>query len=159
MALWSTRAKRLVLLRGTAKLEALRAHWRPVFKRRPTGPAARNRNAERPTSPWSQLDGHGVTLEVIKGVMRMACGSAPGPDGLRYRAWRAAGTFAAKTVHELLGDFMTGMPIPPDLAEAMMVFLPKREIAGECAAVGRKASVIRPLALMNTDAKIMQGGV
>lgn len=105
------------------------------------------------------MESAGPKLEVVERVLARATDSAPGPDGLRYRAWRAAGAEASGALHALLWAFMAGEPVPEDFAEALMIFLPKGEVEEDCVAVGRKASVTRPLGLMNSDAKVVQAAV
>lgn len=77
--------------------------------------------ATRPTEAWPKLQSAGPTLSIVEGVLARAKDSAPGPDGLRYCAWRAAGSETASVLHGLLWEFLAGEPVPEDFAGALVV--------------------------------------
>lgn len=141
LALWARRPKRLVLGHvdrdGTdgemaggrrepqseaGRFDSLRAHWR-VVERRATEESVRRLRAARPTQAWPRLESAGPTLNVVKSVLERAKGSAPGPDGLRYRAWRSAGDDVAASLHSLLLMFIAGEAVPEDFGVALMICL------------------------------------
>lgn len=170
-ALWAPRGKRIVLV-GVAeagegagevvvhrseeeRLAALRRHWRPTFERAPTAEAAKKdwwaKHARRPV-----LDGLGPVLADFEGAVQRVRSSARGPDGLRYDAWRVAGSCALRSLCALLWHFLAGAEVPVDLAVALLVFLPKGELAGDEVQVVRESAATRPLGLMNIDSKLVQ---
>ena len=72
-------------------LAALRAHWAPVFKEKDTKPASQRELLKfcpkvDPTLPMPIPD-----LPTVERCLKKAKPSAPGPDGLPYAAWLAAG--------------------------------------------------------------------
>eukprot|EP00959_Pyramimonas_sp_CCMP1952_P117226 2450335-Pyramimonas_sp.AAC.1 len=63
-------------------------------------------------------------IEELQAAAKHASDSAPGPDGLPYRAWvRSEGSI--EILHTLLHSTAHGGPIPHDLNYALMAMLPK----------------------------------
>jgi endonuclease/exonuclease/phosphatase family metal-dependent hydrolase len=77
--------------------------------------------------------------------------SAPGPDGICYSAWKAAGQVGIEILHNILLDLWNGGLPPPSFRHSLMVFLPK----SDSQAVGPHE--LRPLALCDSDYKIIMG--
>jgi hypothetical protein len=77
--------------------------------------------------------------------------SAPGPDGICYSAWKAAGPVGIDILHGILTDLWQGGSPPPSFRRSLMVFLPK----SDSQAVGPHE--LRPLALCDSDYKIIMG--
>jgi hypothetical protein len=77
--------------------------------------------------------------------------SAPGPDGICYSAWRAAGPVGIDILHTILTELWNGDSPPPSFRHSLMVFLPK----SDSQAVGPHE--LRPLALCDSDYKIIMG--
>eukprot|EP00959_Pyramimonas_sp_CCMP1952_P262623 5491520-Pyramimonas_sp.AAC.1 len=63
-------------------------------------------------------------VDALQTAARLAGDSAPGPDGLPYRAWANSGG-SIDVLHDLVISMATGGPIPYDLNYAMMAMLPK----------------------------------
>lgn len=173
LALWAPRARLLVLARveeegdageagedrkaqqeGIARVEALHQHWAPVFERGAEPEEARRLRAAR-----LRLNTAGQSLGVMIVVLRRASDNVPRLDGLRQRVWRAGGHTAVATLHTLMCAFLADEPVPEEFAVAMLIFLPKGEVAGEGARLGRKAVATRPLGLRNADAKVFHVAV
>jgi endonuclease/exonuclease/phosphatase family metal-dependent hydrolase len=77
--------------------------------------------------------------------------SSPGPDGVCYSAWKAAGQTGINILHNILTDLWLGRPPPPSFRTSLMVFLPKSD------AQAVLPSELRPLALCDADYKIIMG--
>jgi hypothetical protein len=77
--------------------------------------------------------------------------SAPGPDGICYSAWKAAGTVGIDILHNTIMELWNGGAPPPSFRRSLMTFLPK----SDSQAVGPHE--LRPLALCDSDYKIIMG--
>jgi hypothetical protein len=77
--------------------------------------------------------------------------SAPGPDGLCYSAWKAAGDIGAQVLTQVIWNMWQGQPPPPSFRHSLMVFLPKVESQVV------QLDELRPLALCDSDYKIVMG--
>jgi hypothetical protein len=75
--------------------------------------------------------------------------TAPGPDGVCYSAWKAAGPDGIKVLLNLALDMWNGGDAPPSFRRSLMVFLPKSE------AVALAPEELRPLSLCDVDYKIV----
>jgi hypothetical protein len=77
--------------------------------------------------------------------------TAPGPDGVCYSAWKAAGNDGIKVLHDIAMHMWNGAPAPESFRQSLMVFLPKSD------AVALSPSELRPLSLCDVDYKIIMG--
>jgi hypothetical protein len=77
--------------------------------------------------------------------------SAPGPDGLCYSAWRAAGTTGSSIILNAALAMWNGSPAPDSFRQSLMVFLPKSD------AVALAPDELRPLSLCDVDYKVIMG--
>ena len=78
------------------------------------------------------MDEHGVRLDWstvrfpsvddIQRFLRKAKHSAPGPDGVPYAAWRAAGRFGAEVLHEELTEITISGRGPNDFNISIAIF-------------------------------------
>jgi hypothetical protein len=75
--------------------------------------------------------------------------TAPGPDGICYSAWKAAGKEGVSVLLQLITDMWNGAPAPPSFRRSLMVFLPKSD------AVALTPDELRPLSLCDVDYKIV----
>ena len=86
--------------------------------------------------------------------------SATGPDGIPYSAWRFAGDAAHNALYQVylaILDNPTYGPPHKGFNESLTVYLPKAICPHEAGTseISREASVVRPIALSNTDNKIV----
>ena len=81
--------------------------------------------------------------------------SAPGPGGIPYGAWRAAGREGAETLWQLLCWTASGGAVPLGMAASLLAFLPKDIDSSEGNELVRVPSCTRPLGLKNTSLKIV----
>ena len=110
-----------------------------------------------------------ILLEHVQHAIKVAPGTAPGPDGIPYMAWKRLGPLAATILHKAiqrLGEdnshsALCSMNGNDDLQEHLfnlgyMVFLPKKP-AGSDPIHGDyyTASDVRPIVIVNTDNKLM----
>jgi hypothetical protein len=77
--------------------------------------------------------------------------TSPGPDGVCYSAWTAAGKDGIQVLHNLAMDMWNGAPAPESFRHSLMVFLPKSD------AVALSPHELRPLSLCDVDYKIIMG--
>ena len=90
--------------------------------------------------------------------MSRAVGSAPGPDGLPYSAWAAAGVHGARTLALLEEHLRSGLRMPFGFNALLKVFLPTQgEKGGESVEVIRAPEEVGLLGLSNTDNKLICG--
>jgi hypothetical protein len=77
--------------------------------------------------------------------------TAPGPDGVCYSAWKAAGKDGIQVLLNIALGMWNGDPAPASFRQSLMVFLPKSD------AVALSPSELRPLSLCDVDYKIIMG--
>lgn len=102
---------------------AIREHWRPVFHAPPRCAAA----ADELLAHAHRWPFHKVRLPSIQAaaqITRRTPGTAPGPDGVPYAAWRAAGLVGATLLHGALLRLTAGELIP-EFNDAWLVVLAK----------------------------------
>ena len=91
---------------------------------------------------------------------RKARHSAPGPDGLPYGAWKAAGRTGARATQRGIKELMLGTPAPEDFNDSSGVFPAKGEADDDTALLKRRmAGDTRPLSCKNTVNKGMAATV
>lgn len=103
----------------------LARYWRDTFR-----PAATNRRLGRalartfvhddPNDEWPL-----PTASTIGRALRRPKATAPGPDGIHYDGWKAAGPKAWAAVSSLGIHIAGGHAAPPSWGESRTVFLPK----------------------------------
>ena len=84
---------------------------------------------------------------------------APGPDGIPYSAWRAAGQLGSLTLHLVLAHLANGGYVPIWFNDSLSVFTAKGDDAQDEHEVTRCAEDTRPLGLKNCDNKVVAGVV
>ena len=100
-----------------------------------------------------------VDKEHIKQAITIAKESAPGPDGIPYRAWKKLGDLAVDVLHDV-AIFMKRNDsvqfLPEDFTQAFLCCLPKK-VSGNCAVHGDfyDPQNTRPLSLVNTDNRLI----
>ena len=77
--------------------------------------------------------------------------TAPGPDGVCYSAWKAAGPVGIQVLLGIINDMWTGSPAPASFRQSLMVFLPKSD------AVALAPEELRPPSLCDVDYKVVMG--
>jgi hypothetical protein len=77
--------------------------------------------------------------------------TAPGPDGVCYSAWKAAGKDGIQVLLDIAMGLWNGGSAPASFQKSLMVFLPKSD------AVALSPSELRPLSLCDVDYKIIMG--
>ena len=126
-------------------IKCLRDQWSSCFAGRPT----RRRLGEALLERWAQP--LGVDLQdppgqaEIRNFLLRAMASAPGPDGLPFASWRAAGDCSAHTLARLEWWMRSGLPVPVHFGFSRAVFPPKGECEEDREEVVRAPDV--PLAL------------
>jgi endonuclease/exonuclease/phosphatase family metal-dependent hydrolase len=131
---------------GAAQL--LRDHWGAVFAGGPTD----DEDIERFIAhiPADMLPAPVMpSLDDVKLMLASKTDSAPGPDGLRYSAWQAAGLLGARCLHGKLADMWEGEAAPASFRSSLLCFLPKVTDCGGYCLPGET----RPIALSDTAYK------
>ena len=81
--------------------------------------------------------------------------SAPGPDGVSYRTWKACG----RTAHDILYDCylknLRSGTAPVWFNSTRMVFIPKTDDEEYCESLAAEPGGLRPLSLSNCDHKLV----
>eukprot|EP00959_Pyramimonas_sp_CCMP1952_P470694 9497117-Pyramimonas_sp.AAC.1 len=133
---------------------ALRAHWEPIFaaKAVPSGEVHNYLQCHFPRLPDTQLPL--PDIEDVERAARRARPTAAGPDGIPYAAWaRAPG--AIQHLHAAMLAIMGGACPPEGLNASWLQFAPKGDGTPSAVQVEREPAKTRPLALKNSDAKLM----
>ena len=161
------------LTESSSIANALRTHWREVFRARGIDEArlqvwlaedAAERGRRAPSH--HNLRGVQLTRRHIRTALSTSNNSAPGPDGLPYAAWRRIGDIAVDTLYEafrdLCGEDAEGSLTDdyPGFNESLLIFLPKK-------AVGQtedgddvfEPGGVRPLNITKTDNRLLASAV
>jgi endonuclease/exonuclease/phosphatase family metal-dependent hydrolase len=128
---------------------ALQAHWQGVFDSKPICSDTADLLIGRLAIPKLGL----LVLpspDAVARHIRSLRDSAPGPDGIPYSAWLAAGALGAQSIYDVIQHVLDGGAFPVDARTSLMVFISK---AGKDGAIA-KAEEMRPISLTNTDAKL-----
>jgi hypothetical protein len=91
----------------------------------------------------------------VRAFIKSSKHSKPGPDGLPYAAWDAAGDAGAETLLEVNDFLASGYTMPVTYSDQLMLFVVKGEDQDDAYEVCRVAADTRPLSLKNTDNKII----
>jgi hypothetical protein len=132
--------------------ELLEDHWRPVFAEKVI-----TAEAALQLMPFIQQVPPGlqwvVDREGFHEVMAKPRDSAPGPDGIPFGAWRAAGSALYDVMYEAFISFTNGAPLPEHFNDCNLAFIPKGDSPADQHLVARTPSTTRPISLSNTDSK------
>ena len=132
--------------------DLLAAHWGPVF-------AAKDIEAEAALliMPFTQQVPSGLSWVTDRvgfhEMMAKPRDSAPGPDGIPFGAWRAAGVELFDVMYNAFDSFLDGAELPTKFNECNLAFIPKGEDPNDNLLVSRSPSTTRPISLSNTDSK------
>jgi len=127
-------------------------HWGPVF-------AAKSIEAEAalPIMQFTQAVPPGllwtIDREGFHEVMAKPRDSAPGPDGIPFGAWRAAGPAFFDIMFAAFSSFMSGACLPEGFNDCNLAFIPKGDDPHDALLVARTPATTRPISLSNTDNK------
>ena len=84
----------------------------------------------------------------------------PGPDGIPYAAWEAAGEIEKDALHKVLLTMMNGTAPPEGFNDSLGIFLPKgNSDEDKASSVKRFAENTRPLGFKNTDNKAIAAAI
>ncbi len=137
---------------GAAAAEALAAHWAPVFKAKVVHPDAEEtllRHIPAAQFPRTSLSGIDFATESLTQHRN----SSPGPDGIRYIAWVAAGPPFVQTLTDYWDALLEGGTFNDDDRRGLTCFPPK----GDDPPRYVPPSDTRPITLMNTSYKFVMG--
>jgi endonuclease/exonuclease/phosphatase family metal-dependent hydrolase len=132
--------------------EILESHWKPIF-------AEKTITAEAAVllMPFIQQVPPGlkwiVDREGFHEVMAKPRDSAPGPDGIPFGAWRAAGVPLYDVMYEAFIAFSDGAPLPEQFNDCNLAFIPKGDNPTDQHLVARTPNTTRPISLSNADSK------
>jgi len=152
-------------------LHLLREHWRQVFCQREVDVELMDRwlreDVEHlPEDFSSHLPHSPVPAETFLEAIRCTKNSAPGRDGIPFKAWRLISELAAEVFHKAYSEMTS--PEGPDkmreewanFNECLMVFLPKKPTATLPGGLETfSPGCFRPLAIANTDNRILGSAV
>eukprot|EP00972_Heterocapsa_arctica_P105421 15534606-Heterocapsa_arctica.AAC.1 len=137
---------------------ALASAWRPTFSTTkviniPLAEAV----AAKFASKISFTNFQPPTSHDIFRYLRNVRNSAPGPDGIPYRAWLVAGPSAWKHLHEVASWCCSGQHMLSNFNSTLLIFTPKGDEPDDAAGVVRSPENNRPLGLKNSDVKAISG--
>ena len=86
-----------------------------------------------------------ISREEFCKIREINRGSAPGPDGVSYRAWKACGREAHDVLYDCYLKIMRSGTAPAWCNSARMVFIPKADEEECCESVATEPGDLRPL--------------
>ena len=142
--------------------DALREHWGPIFAPHSPNPDLVNILSKYIVKADRSIDWH-ISDDTFAGLPTTCRRSAPGPDGIPYRAWACSSACLHLTA--AFRSWCNGSSLPSDFNESFLVFLPKPDKNAvqepvtatsmiSPSLVIRAPDDTRPLNLSNTDAKL-----
>ncbi len=164
--LWAAGEKRLVLTgvkcgpdieiaRGEDLNAALAHFWIDTFTEKPHDENAINRFLDSYAKPLDLNGAVAPTTESFRRIVHRLPASAPGPDGIPFKAWSAGGEAAIETLWLVHIWAAEGLPLPLEGLCSLLVFLPKGEEASDGESVVRAPGDTRPISLKSSDLKII----
>ncbi len=85
----------------------------------------------------------------------MAASSAPGPDGLPYAAWAAAGASSGETFEQVSDVLLQWYWPPREILQSVGIFIPKGDSEQDCVEIVRAPGDTRSIGFKNTDNKVI----
>ena len=151
--------------------EILKKHWAEVFKKKATAPEVRKKwleedADEHPFYNMQCVPRSFVPLKTFRRAIAVTGNSAPGKDGITFKAWRKIGGLAAKVFHDMFMSLASGDGIEHIMTdwqafnESIMVFLPKKVSSTRADGTDvYSPKNLRPLNITNTDNRIFCSAV
>ena len=96
-----------------------------------------------------------IRREDVQEVLGHPKNSAPGPDGLKYKAWAALGEEAIDIFFEVAQSLLGGAEPPAWFNDSFMVFLAKGKESSDSCFTARTPSCTRPLTLADSAQKVI----
>ena len=85
----------------------------------------------------------------------MLTGSAPGPDGVSHRAWKACGRDVHGALYDCYQKILRSGTAPSWFNSARMGFIPETDDGEYCESVAAEPGGLRPLSLSSCDHKLV----
>jgi hypothetical protein len=167
-SLWTRTNKKTILVSvrddngvvhiGDGIFDALQAAWKRMLYVVTEPSQYEERVLEEFVVPFDYSTAIPPTIKSYRVFLGNAADSAPGPDGIPYAAWRAAGISGARTLYYYGHHLANGNEPHADCNMSSMVFPPKGEEPEDDAnGVVRHVTAVRPLSLKNSDNKTVAG--
>ena len=138
----------------------LRNYWGKTFERKKINRKLVQIFADNFCPPIDFSNTHLPTERDIMEFLKRTKHSAPGPDGIPYSCWLAAGEQGARILHRILVSMCNGKSPPVGFNDMLGIYLPKGSLDGDTKhSVNRTGDCTRPLGLKNTDNKSVAGAV
>jgi hypothetical protein len=170
--LWAPQDKRLVLAavkvpsgsnsfaierQPERRAAALASSWSPTFSVKEVDEDKARSFCARWCAPalWHLI--RPVSRACMRWYIKSVKDAAPGPDGLPYSAWGAAGDAGVETLVGVNDFLASGYSMPIEFSDQLMLFAVKGEEAEDAHEVCRSPSDTRPLSLKNSDNKLVAG--
>ena len=147
--------------------DILKKHWSGFSRKKTTAPEVRKKwiKEDADELPFANMAGpplRFVPLKTFRRAIAITGNSAPGKDGIPFKAWRKIGRLAAKVFHDMFLSLAQGDGIKhimedwEDFNESIMVFLPKKVTATrEDGTDIYSPQNLRPLNITNADNRIL----
>ena len=138
----------------------LAQHWSRVFAEQKSEEEAAKEILEHAPKDCHQNDWE-VSERMLQGVMSSPKQSAPGPDGIPYKAYASVAPLASKLLGDVASLLQEDHSIVDDtFNEAFMVFIAKGDHGDDDETTCiRTPSTTRPLTLSNTDTKLISAAI
>ena len=142
------------------KADALGAAWTKTFSANPAVDSCKAKEfLERYATKYDLTHMHIPDVNDIPIFLKHAKNTAPGPDGIPYAGWLAAGHAGAVTLHNVLVHMHCGFAMPFDFYASLGEFPPKGDCDADSVEIIRTPPKTRPLNLKNCDNKAITGTV
>ena len=170
-AAWRKRGKRLhlqairhddgsILTDPERAVDALAAHWQPIFQRSPIDPSL-NHIANSGTKTFPVDTSWDITCDDFASLISKVKDSAPGPDGIPHSCYKHTINHSSPILFKAYEHFLARGIVPSGFNYNNLICIPKGEDS-PCDVDGfsaRTPAQTRPITLGNTDNKIMSAAI
>lgn len=143
-----------------ASAVALAAHWAPVFGEGDPVDTAVAQRLLRHTMPSEQVaELCPLTFEEFSSAVAHTRNSSPGPDGLPYSVWDAAGVPGRRILYRAYQALLSRVAPPPEFNRSLVVYIPRDVDPNTRGIPAVLPAAARPSTLSNTSHKLIAKAV
>jgi hypothetical protein len=139
------------------RMAALSSGWSPTFGVKEVNEKEARNFCEKWCVPAQWHLAHPATRRCFTSFLKSVQHASPGPDGVPYCAWEAAGNDGAETLWLVNQHLASGHTMPFEFSDQLMIFAAKGEEPEDAHEVCRAPGDTRPLSLKNTDNNSIAG--
>jgi len=139
----------------TDMMSALGQHWSSTFAEKNVDLSGAEEFLQKFAKPFELSRVSPPSRFDIIEFLSQVSDSAPGPDGIPYSAWKAAGKVGVETLYQICLSLQSGASPPVFFNASLILFLTKGESELDSVEVIRSCMDTRPISLKNADNKIV----